>query len=121
MLPRTHQIGLCMVVALLAGVLALPALAQDVRQALTAADYERAEQFLGTNTNPLLLRAGVTPNWLPDERFWYRVTIAEGREFVLVDAASGTRAPAFDHARLAAGLSAAAAAWLAGRPEAAAN
>ncbi len=105
MLPRTHQFRLCMVAALLACALALPALAQDGPQALTAADYERAEQFLGANTNPLVLRAGVTPNWLPDERFWYRVTTERGREFMLVDAADGTRAPAFDHARLAAGLS----------------
>ena len=34
------------------------------------------------NTSPLVLRSGVRPNWLPDERFWYRVTTAEGAEFV---------------------------------------
>jgi dipeptidyl aminopeptidase/acylaminoacyl peptidase len=33
-------------------------------------------------------------------RFWYR----RGEEFVVVDAATGRKAPAFDHARLAAGL-----------------
>ena len=54
-----------------------------------------------------MLRSGVRPNWLPDERFWYRVTTAEGAEFVLVDPVKGTRAPAFDHAKLAAALSAA--------------
>jgi len=75
-------------------------------EALTAADYEQAEKFLGYNTNPLVYGAGVTPNWLPAERFWYRITTAEGAEFVLVDPGSGTREPAFDHARLAAALSA---------------
>ncbi len=74
-------------------------------EALTAADYEHAEEFLGYNTNPLVYRSGVTPNWRPDESFWYRITTAEGTEFVLVDSARGTREPAFDHARLAAALS----------------
>ena len=77
----------------------------SAQQKFTAADYARAEQLMGYNTTPLVLRSGVRPNWLPDERFWYRVTTAEGAEFVLVDPAKGTRAPAFDHARLAAALS----------------
>ena len=77
----------------------------SAQQKFTAADYAHAEQLMGYNTSPLVLRSGVRPNWLPDERFWYRVTTAEGAEFVLVDPAKGTRAPAFDHARLAAALS----------------
>jgi hypothetical protein len=77
------------------------------QQKFTAADYGRAENLMGYNTAPLLLRSGVRPNWLPGERFWYRVTTSEGAEFVLVDPAAGTRAPAFDHAKLAAALSAA--------------
>src|ERR1700716_3069258 len=78
------------------------------RPALTASDYARAEKLLGYNTNPLVFRSGVHATWLPDERFWYRITTAEGSEFVLVDPAKGTRAPAFDHAALATALSAAA-------------
>jgi dipeptidyl-peptidase 4 len=74
-------------------------------RAITAADYARAEKFLNYNTNPLVFRASVQPNWLPDGRMWYRVTTAEGSEFVLVDPARGTREPAFDHAKLAAALS----------------
>jgi len=74
------------------------------QQKFTAADYQRAEKFMGYNTLPLVYRSGVRPNWLPDERFWYRVTTAEGAEFILVDPAKGTRAPAFDHVKLAAAL-----------------
>ena len=74
-------------------------------QKFTAADYARAEKLMGYNTTPLVLHSGVRPNWLPDERFWYRVTTAEGAEFVLVDPVKGTRAPAFDHAKVAAALS----------------
>jgi dipeptidyl-peptidase 4 len=80
------------------------------QRAMTADVYSRAEKFMGYNTTPLVLRSGVRPNWLPDERFWYRVTTAEGSEFVMADPARGTRQPAFDHARLAAALSEAAAA-----------
>jgi dipeptidyl-peptidase 4 len=89
----------------------LPILAQPPAgppATLTAADYARAEKFMGYNTAPLVLGAGVRPTWLPDGRFWYRVARAEGNEFVLVDPAGARREPSFDHARLAAALSEAA-------------
>ena len=49
----------------------------------------------------------ITPHWFNDSaRFWYRNELDDGaREFIAVDAENGVRAPAFDHARLAAGLS----------------
>jgi dipeptidyl aminopeptidase/acylaminoacyl peptidase/uncharacterized protein (DUF885 family) len=52
----------------------------------------------------------ITPNWLDvGARFWYRNDLKGGvKEFVLVDAEKGTKTPAFDHKRLAAGLSKAA-------------
>ena len=59
------------------------------------------------NTSPLVLRSGVRPNWLSDDRFWYCVITQGGNEFVLIDPAKGTRAPAFDHAKVAAALAAA--------------
>src|ERR1044071_3573057 len=86
--------------------LAAPLVAQP--REIPSAEYARAEKFMGHNTTPLVYRTGVRPNWLPGDRFWYRVTTPAGSEFVLVDPAKGTRAPAFDHAKLAAALSAAA-------------
>src|SRR5262249_413506 len=74
---------------------------------LTPDDYARAEKFLGYNTNPLVLHAGVRATWLPDDRFWYRTTTENGTEFVLVDPARGKRNPAFDQPKLAAALSSA--------------
>lgn len=65
---------------------------------------------MGYNTGQMVDRGSVRPNWLPGERFWYRVLTAQGSEFVLVNPANGTRQPAFDHARLAAALSTAASA-----------
>src|SRR5437763_9887634 len=81
--------------------------APDVPHKLTAADYARAEKFMGYNVNPLVLHTMGRPNWLPDERFWYRTTTAEGSAFVLFDPAKKTGQPAFDHTKLAAALSSA--------------
>ena len=95
-------------ILVLAAGIAWPAAAQDAPRALTAADYARAESYLGQYTNPLVTGATVRPVFLADGRFWYRNTIAEGGEFVMVDAARRTRTRAFDHARMAQALSAAA-------------
>ena len=103
-LPRLHPRLLAVVLA--SFIIASPCLAQQ--RALTAADYARAEKFMNYNTNLLVLRTGVRPTWLPDERFWYRIATENGNEFVLIDPARGTRAPAFDHTKVAAALSAAA-------------
>jgi len=73
---------------------------------VTAADYGRAERFLGAHAAPLVSGIPGRPTWLPDGRFWYRVSAAGGGEFIMVDPARRTRAPAFDHARLAQALSA---------------
>src|SRR5215218_7427030 len=60
-------------------------------RAVTAADYAHAERFLTYNTTPLVLRSGVRPTWLADDRFWYRITTESGSVAVLIDAAKGTR------------------------------
>ena len=102
---RSHR-ALVIAASLLA---ATPALAQSSAPLqLTVEDYSRAEMFLGYNANPLVLNAGVRPNWLPDGRFWYRTTRENGPEFVLVDPVKRTKAPAFDHDKLTAALSVAA-------------
>jgi dipeptidyl aminopeptidase/acylaminoacyl peptidase len=79
----------------------------ETRTPLTADDYARAERFMGYNTTPLVFRTSVRPNWLDGDRFWYRVTVPGGAEFVLVDPARAVKEPAFDHARVATALSAA--------------
>src|SRR5690348_15215506 len=73
---------------------------------LTAADYQRAEKFMAYNTRPLVYH-DVRAKWLAGERFWYRDASPKGFQFVIYDAARGTRQPAFDQAKLAAALSAA--------------
>jgi len=75
---------------------------------LTADDYARAERFLAPAVFPLVYGARVAPTWLSGDRFWYANTTAQGTEFIIIDPARGTRARAFDQARIATALSAAA-------------
>lgn len=81
--------------------------AASAQRTYTVDDYAHAEKFMGYNTNPMVYHA-VRPAWLPDDRVWFRDTGPDGNQFVVVDAASGKREPAFDHAKLAAALSTAA-------------
>jgi dipeptidyl aminopeptidase/acylaminoacyl peptidase len=55
-------------------------------------------------------KAKIEPHWFENNtRFWYRNDLKGGnKEFVLVDAVQGKRGPAFDHAKLTAGLAKAA-------------
>ncbi|MCR4373982.1 MAG: S9 family peptidase [Acidobacteria bacterium] len=82
--------------------------AQAGAQADIRAEYDRATS-LRERTQGLAIDVAETPVWLEGtSKFWYRKSVAGGSSFVLVDAAAATKAPAFDHARLAAALSAAA-------------
>ena len=72
----------------------------------TMADYQRADRLLNWNTDDLVSGDPVNPQWLNDgNRFWYRNKTGSGFEFVLVDPVRATRAPLFDHAKLAAAIS----------------
>src|ERR1700722_8577817 len=73
---------------------------------LTDNDYAHAESLLNYGTEPFIDNAFGRPNWMPGERLWYRVLTAQGSDFILVNPAKGTRAMAFDQAKLAASLSA---------------
>ncbi len=98
----TGRVTRCLAILFLLGWTA--AHAQGTRE-----DYERAELFLRPNVTRLVLNERVTPNWIDEsDRFWYRSELPDGKQFLLVDAAETTREPAFDHDRLAAGLSQAA-------------
>ncbi len=61
----------------------------------------------GSPADRMVFKTRIEPHWYDgDVRFWYRNDFADGKkEFVSVYAPRGTRAPAFDHARLAEALS----------------
>jgi dipeptidyl aminopeptidase/acylaminoacyl peptidase len=75
-------------------------MAQQPRQ-YTKEDYARAERFMTYNVQALSSTGVVRAKWLADGRFWYRETAADGWNFVLVDPATKTKAPAFDQAKVA--------------------
>ena len=86
----------------LLGTLLLPAgaLAQG-----TAADYERANG-LRTKYEGLVSNVPGTVTWIENtHRFWYRKVNRGGFEFVMVDADTQRKTPAFDHQKLATALS----------------
>jgi dipeptidyl aminopeptidase/acylaminoacyl peptidase len=68
--------------------------------------YERANK-LSNQASGRVFKATITPHWFQQNtRFWYRNDLASSaKEFIVVDAAKGTRDPAFDHEKLAASLS----------------
>jgi hypothetical protein len=88
--------------------LSLAIAAPSVRAQATLADYQRAMTLRDTY-QPLALDIVDQVNWVgSSSRCWYRKTVEGGSEFMLVDATTLAKTPAFDHARLAAAISAAA-------------
>jgi len=76
---------------------------------VTRADYERAFG-LQKQYDSLVVNLPEAPVWQESsDRFVYRKTVEGGHEFMMVDAATLAKQPAFDHAKLAAALSAASA------------
>src|SRR6185503_4742820 len=74
----------------------------------TAADYTRAER-LNARFQGLALHVPERATWIGNtDHFWYRRSVQGGNEFVVVDAATKEKHPAFDHAKLAAALDSAA-------------
>src|SRR2546425_1762153 len=69
---------------------------------VTQADYERAaglrNKFQGLALNIIDRRTWIGKT----SRFWYRKSVKGGNEFVVVDAETPTKKPAFDHEKLAA-------------------
>jgi dipeptidyl aminopeptidase/acylaminoacyl peptidase len=71
----------------------------------TLADYQRA-QGLQTKARGLVVNTPGAANWIGStDRFWYSKSVAGGTQFLLVDASAATKAPAFDHEKLAAAIS----------------
>ncbi|MHC4733857.1 MAG: DPP IV N-terminal domain-containing protein [Planctomycetota bacterium] len=68
-------------------------------------DYERANNLRKITANKVF-KQRVVPHWFAENnQFWYRNDLAdEAREFILVNAETGTRRRAFDHERLATAL-----------------
>lgn len=98
---RTHRISHAVVLWSIA-VAPSPAAAQG-----TLEDYRRAAT-VEDRLEGLTVGVADAPHWIDGTaEFWYRVSERGGHRFVLVDATSIEKRPAFDHAALALGLAAA--------------
>ncbi len=111
--PGAHASLLVLLVALFAVPSALPQSQPDPSQPARATRDESPQQRGGGRRGGEqrgVYKARINPHWLDDNtRFWYRNDLkGSTSEFILVDAEKGTRAPAFDHTKLAAALSKAA-------------
>ncbi|HJU43407.1 MAG TPA: DPP IV N-terminal domain-containing protein [Vicinamibacterales bacterium] len=98
------RVGLCM----LAVALTVPASlrAQKAEPAAPPApNYDLAAQWTSQKVGKLVFDTTVTPRWLEhSDRFWYTYQTRDGRKFWFVDPIKKTKAPLFDHAKMAATL-----------------
>ncbi|HET9372014.1 MAG TPA: prolyl oligopeptidase family serine peptidase [Vicinamibacterales bacterium] len=102
-MTRRASILIAAAVAVLAWAGLPSAQGQDV-----AADYARANS-LRTRVQDTIFDVIETQQWIEgSSKLWYRKSVKGGDRFVLVDAVARTKAPAFDHARLAQAISTAA-------------
>jgi dipeptidyl aminopeptidase/acylaminoacyl peptidase len=74
----------------------------------TPADYARAQKLRATYEGLAVGIAGPATAIGNTHRFWYRKTVRGAEQFVVVDADTQQRQPAFDHEKIAASLSKAA-------------
>ena len=64
--------------------------------------YRRAAEIQASDAHRWILNENVLPHWIPGrDAFWYDREIPAGHRFTVVDAATGAKSDAFDHARLA--------------------
>ena len=67
-------------------------------------DYERAAS-LRDRLQPLAINVVESSGWIgKTHRFWYKKSVEGGSSFFVIDADTKEKKPAFDHAKLAAGL-----------------
>lgn len=98
-----YVLGFCLRVLLISFLAPLALHAQG-----TVDDYQRASRFETGAHRRMLTDSRIVPQWIEKtSRFWYHTSGPDGSQFILVDAAQNTSAPAFDHTRLAAALTAA--------------
>jgi dipeptidyl-peptidase 4 len=98
---RVVVAGLC---AIALG-LSTPPLKAQRGDAPPAPNYELAAQWTAQKVGKLVFDTSVTPRWLEkSDRFWYAYQTREGRRFTLADPLKKSKAPLFDHAKVAAAL-----------------
>ena len=62
----------------------------------TLEDYQRAEQFLPPNANPLVTDRILRQYWQPGDRLVYRKSVVGGSEILIADSLTGRKTTVFD-------------------------
>jgi dipeptidyl aminopeptidase/acylaminoacyl peptidase len=73
-------------------------------QSVTWTDYQRASNLRTKYQGLVIGETGPVTFIANTSQFWYRRSVEGGNEFILADAKTAAKKPAFDHARLAAAL-----------------
>jgi dipeptidyl aminopeptidase/acylaminoacyl peptidase len=102
-----------LVLALCAGVMLLSRTSDPTAQtspigpAPVQPNFDLGSRWTSSKVGKLVFDTGVTPHWLQGgDRFWYSYQTRDGRRFVVVDPLKKAKAPLFDHAKMAAQLTA---------------
>ena len=70
-------------------------------------NFALASRWTSSKVGKMLFDTSVTPRWMQTgDRFWYAYQTRDGRRFYIVDPLKRTKAPLFDHAKMAATLTA---------------
>ena len=70
-----------------------------------APNFDLGARWTSAKVSKLLFDTSVTPHWLQaGSRFWYSYQTRDGRRFFVVDPVKKSKAPLFDHAKMAANL-----------------
>src|SRR3954462_10438331 len=102
---RGVALALCAAVMLLSPASGPTAQTTPAAPAPVAPNFELASRWTAAKVGKLVFDTSVTPRWMQSaDRFWYTYQTREGRRFYLVDPLKKSKAPLFDHAKMAAQL-----------------
>ena len=101
----TRAVPTAIVCLIVLAVATAPSLQAQKPELNPAPNYDLAAQWTSQKVGKLVFDTSVTPRWLEkSDRFWYAFQTREGRRFSFVDPLKKSKAPLFDHAKMAASL-----------------
>jgi dipeptidyl aminopeptidase/acylaminoacyl peptidase len=106
MLKSSRRLGRgVLAFSMVAVALSVPTVRAQKVESTIVPNYDLAAQWTAQKVSKLVFDTNVTPRWLEgSDRFWYAYQTREGRRFYFVDPLKKTKAPLFDHAKMAATL-----------------
>jgi dipeptidyl aminopeptidase/acylaminoacyl peptidase len=69
-------------------------------------NFDLGARWTAAKVGKLVFDTGVVAHWMAGDRFWYPYQTRDGRRFYVVDPLKKAKAPLFDHAKMAASLTA---------------